>query len=136
MRETLALNLLNWQFAQKGCFLFITEKSEQRHWVLHTRVSLGNKFQLKATIVIFFFSDQICPKREFPFQNGKNALVRVSMVVTYYIKLFRTGADRSNSILMSLLLLVAETTIDWTIHWTHSNFFQYKLKMFLLYSVK
>ena len=31
------------------------------------------------------------------------------MVVTYYIKLFRTGVDRHNVILMSLLLLVAET---------------------------
>ena len=26
------------------------------------------------------------------------------MVATYYIKIFRTGADRNNSILMSLLL--------------------------------
>ena len=33
------------------------------------------------------------------------------MVVTYYIKLFRTGAERHNGILMSLLLLVAETII-------------------------
>ena len=33
------------------------------------------------------------------------------MVVTYYIKLFHTGADRHNGILMSLLLLVAETII-------------------------
>ena len=32
------------------------------------------------------------------------------MVVTYYIKLFRTGANRHNGILMSLLLLDAETT--------------------------
>ena len=31
------------------------------------------------------------------------------MVVTYYIKLFRTGVDRHNVILMSLLLVVAET---------------------------
>ena len=30
------------------------------------------------------------------------------MVVTYYIKLFRTEDDRHNSILMSLLLPVAE----------------------------
>ena len=37
------------------------------------------------------------------------AFSRASMVVTYYIKLFHTGADRHNSILMSLLLLVAET---------------------------
>ena len=31
------------------------------------------------------------------------------MAVTYYIKLFRTGADGHNDILMYLLLLVAET---------------------------
>ena len=30
------------------------------------------------------------------------------MVVTYYIKFFRTSADRHNGILMSLLFLVAE----------------------------
>ena len=35
--------------------------------------------------------------------------MRASMIVTYNIKLFRTGADRHNGILMSLLLLVAET---------------------------
>ena len=39
------------------------------------------------------------------------ALLRAPMVVTYYIKLFRTGADRHNGILMSLLLLVAEAII-------------------------
>ena len=42
-------------------------------------------------------------------KKGKIAFVRASMVVTYYIKLFRTEADRHNGILMSLLLLVAET---------------------------
>ena len=46
----------------------------------------------------------------FPIENRKIALSRASMVITYYIKLFRTGADRHNGILMSLLLLVAETT--------------------------
>ena len=38
--------------------------------------------------------------------NAKIALLRTSMVVTYYIKLFRAGADRHNGILMSLLLVV------------------------------
>ena len=52
------------------------------------------------------------PKRIFPLGNGKVALLRASMVVTYYIKLFRTGADRHNGILMSHLLLVAETKMD------------------------
>ena len=33
------------------------------------------------------------------------------MVVTYYTKLFRMGADRHNLILMSLLLPVVETII-------------------------
>ena len=41
--------------------------------------------------------------------NTKIALLPASMVVTYYIKLFRTEADRHNGILMSLILLVAET---------------------------
>ena len=35
-------------------------------------------------------------------------LLRVSIVVTYYIKLFRARADRHNGILMSLLPLVGE----------------------------
>ena len=39
----------------------------------------------------------------------KIAPVSASMVVTYYTKLFPMGADRLNGILMSLLLLVAET---------------------------
>ena len=34
------------------------------------------------------------------------------MVVTYYVKLFRTGVDRHSSILMSFLLLVGETIED------------------------
>ena len=42
--------------------------------------------------------------------NAKIALLCASMVVIYYIKLFRTGADRHNGVLMSLLLLVTETT--------------------------
>ena len=41
--------------------------------------------------------------------NAKLLLLRASMVYAYYIKLFWTGADRHNGILMSLLLLVAET---------------------------
>ena len=39
----------------------------------------------------------------------QKCFLRASMVATYYIKLFRTEADRHNGILMSLLLLVAET---------------------------
>ena len=51
----------------------------------------------------FFFLEQIFPKRK------KITLVRAPVVVIYFIKLFRTWADRHNGILMSLLLPVAET---------------------------
>ena len=80
------------------------------------------------TVTVVHFTDQnwisktayciTCAAKEevnarcFTFQaNAKIALFRSSMVVTYYVKLFRTGADRHNGILLSLLLLVAETTI-------------------------
>ena len=55
------------------------------------------------------------------------------MVVTYYIKLFRTGADKHNGILMSLFLLVAETKMsflgftDETIKWYTSYLSNRKL---------
>ena len=38
----------------------------------------------------------------------QKCFLRAFMVATYYIKLFRTEADRHDGILMSLLLLVAE----------------------------
>ena len=58
----------------------------------------------------FDFFDQVCPKREFPVENRKVALVQALMVVTYHIQLFCTGTGRRNSILISLLLQVTETT--------------------------
>ena len=75
-----------------------------------------------CTVTVACFTDQnwitktvycircvmVC-KIGFTNWNAKIALLRASMVVTYYIKLFRTGTDRHNGILMSLLLLVAET---------------------------
>ena len=79
---------------------------------------------VKLTILIFF--DQICPKWEFPVENRKIALVPASMVFTYYIKLFRTGADGHNGILASLLLLVAET-INLSLFFT---FFTFQSRLF------
>ena len=38
-------------------------KSEHHHLILHIGISLGIKFQLKLTILIFLH--QICPKRVF-----------------------------------------------------------------------
>ena len=105
--------------------------SEYHHWILHIRINVGSRFQLKITILIFWTKfaqkgyfhfqsktekvnitiDDVCPKRVIPVEDGKIALVYASMVVTYYIKRFCTGANRHNGILMSLLFLVAETNI-------------------------
>ena len=65
-----------------------------QNWILKTLYCIG-------CVMVF--------KIGFTNWNTKIALLRASMVVTYYIKLFRTEADRHNGILMSLILLVAET---------------------------
>ena len=70
-----------------------------------------------------FWLFYICPEREFPVENRKIALVHASMVVTYYIKHFRTGADRHNRILMSLLLLVAEAINYSPNNWIFNRFY-------------
>ena len=48
-------------------------------------------------------------KLVFQTETWKLLFLRASMVVTYYFKLFQTRVDRHNGILLSLLLLVAET---------------------------
>ena len=51
--------------------------------------------------------------------------VCVQMIVTYYIKLFRTGAERHNGILMFLLLLIAETiTLEHLANILYDSFFE------------
>ena len=71
-----------------------------------------SRYQILACINSFDFFDKIFPKRIFPVESEKFAFVRASMVASYYIKLFHTRADRHNGILMSFLLLVAETNIN------------------------
>ena len=82
------------------------------------------------TVVVQYFTDQnwipktaFCIRRgmvwkiDFTNWNAKITLLHASMVVTYYIKLFQTGANGHNGILMSLLLLVTETTRSLKIQW-------------------
>ena len=74
------------------------------------------------TLAVVYFTDQngipkvvycircaIFCKISFTKLKAKIALLRASMVVTYYIILFQMEPDRRNGILMSLLFLVAET---------------------------
>ena len=92
------------KFAQKGCFQSKTEKANITNEFLHIRISPGTKFQLTLTVLIFF--DQICQNKVFMVEKSH----LWSMVVTYYIKCFLTRTER-HGILMSLLLLAAETII-------------------------
>ena len=52
----------------------------------------------------------MCLKWEFPVESRKIAHAHAFVVVTYYIKLLRTGVDRQNGLSTSVLLLVAEAT--------------------------
>ena len=80
--------------------IFVYRKVAVAH-ILKTRTE-----SLKTFIVLaMWWSSKLVLLTE----TQKIALLRASMVVTYYIKLFRTGANRQNGILMSLILLVAET---------------------------
>ena len=65
--------------------------------------------QNRFSKTIFCIRCVIVCKIGFPIWNAKIALFRASMVVAYYAKLFQMGADREKGVLMSLLLLVAET---------------------------
>ena len=47
-------------------------KSEQHHWILHIRISLGTKFQIKPTIFIFWI--EFTPIMVFPVENKKGEL--------------------------------------------------------------
>ena len=68
---------------------------------------------------VYCFRCELVCKIGFTDGNPKIALLRSTMVGTYYINVFWTGADRHNGISMSLLLLVAETInfLDWHSLW-------------------
>ena len=90
------------QFAQRWCYWSKT-KSEQCHCILHIQISLGTKFQLKLTK--FAQKGISCQKRK----NRTCACVHSCYLLN---KTFLHGVGRHNSILMSLLILVAETIIQ------------------------
>ena len=51
---TLTSNVEFWgQICPKKIFSVKNDKSEHHHWMLHIRISLGTKFKLRLTILIF-----------------------------------------------------------------------------------
>ena len=103
----------------------------------HTVVHFTEQSWISKTIYCIRCA-MIC-KIGFTNWNAKIALLHASMVVTYYIRLFWVGADRHNSILMSLLLLVAEIyPYKWikykriTVYKSHLNYTTLR-KLFFLF---
>ena len=84
------------QIYPKRVFVIGNWKSEHRHWILHMRIDLGTKLYLRLTVLVFWA--KFAQKRVFLVKNLNFASLRVSMVVSCYIKLFCTGADRHSSI--------------------------------------
>ena len=84
-------------------------------------IEMLDKFAYRTVTVMHFADQNWIPKTVYCIRcamvckigftnwNAKIALLRASIVVTYCLKFLRTGADRHDGILMSLLPLVAET---------------------------
>ena len=93
--------------SKKGIF---SQKRKKSTSPLDSVYSNQSRYQISAYNDTFdIFWPNFSPKKVFPVINGKFAVSCASMVVTYCIKLFRTGADSRKGILMYFLLLVAET---------------------------
>ena len=84
--------LIFWtKFVQKECFRSKTEKMNRA--IAFCIVELAELPNFSLNWQFWFFWPNL-PKREFQVKNRKIALVRASMVVTYYTKPFCTGADK------------------------------------------
>ena len=84
-------------------------KQKNSTQLLNCAISNEFRWQISAeTDSLDRFFGPNLPRKDKTEENRKIGSSRVSLVFTYYIKLFNTKADRRNGILMSLFLLVAE----------------------------
>ena len=104
--------------ARNFCMHYTVALFTDQNWISKTvyhipwsyEVKLSNiKHQSRLKVLQDCMRCVMVCKIGFTNWNTKITLLRSSMVVTCYIKLFQTGANRHNGILMSLFLLVAET---------------------------
>ena len=86
---------LNWQFwflgptlPKKGI-----SSQKQKKWTssLNSAYSKWSRYKMSAYTDSFDFFWPKLPEKIFPVENGKIALARASIVVTYYIILFQVG---------------------------------------------
>ena len=92
------------QVCPKRVFPVKNGKSEHHQWTLDIELVWVRNFSLDWQC--WFFGPYLPIKGVSGRQRKTRTCACVHMVVTYYIKLFRTGVDRHHGILMSVLLLV------------------------------
>ena len=78
---------------QKVCFRSKTEKMNTTIDFCIFELVLVPNFSLQWQF--WFIFNQICSKSVFPLENEKIAIVRASMVFTYFNKLFRLGCRQT-----------------------------------------
>ena len=81
--------------------------SFSHYFALGNKVKVANEVFREYEIKILNFLDEIYRKNYFQSKQ-KIGLLRATLAVTDYIKLFHTGVDRHSDILTSLLLLVGK----------------------------
>ena len=96
MKITIEFNIfklvlvLNFSY-NKQYWFFGAKLPEHQHWILHTKISLSTKFQLKLTILVF--QNKIFPKRAFLVEKRKRqhhrwvAHIRISVDTKFRLKL-------------------------------------------------
>ena len=100
--------MIFWTKFAQNVFPVLIRKSEHHHWILHLRISLGTKLQLKLTSSIF--RTKFFQKGSFRSKTEKSHLCMCPWLL---LAILNFSTWYNNGILMSLLLLVAETINYW-----------------------
>ena len=79
------------QICPRKIFMFQNRKSEHHHWIPHIQISFGTKFQLKLTILIFFWPD--LPKKGVSGLKQKKWTPHIFYIIVY----IQTGLARNFS---------------------------------------
>ena len=92
-------------------------KSEHHHWILHIRISLSTKLQVKLTILIFWTK---CAQKGYFWSKTQNRTFACvhPWLLLIMLNFSARGLTETTVILMSLLLLVTETIVNveiWTL---------------------
>ena len=76
------------QICPKRIFLVKNTKGQHRHWIVHTRISLGTKFQLKLIILNFWTQKTVFLVENEKFEHHRSILhIQISKGTKFQLKL-------------------------------------------------